>query len=216
MTVRQRWTFLYPLLILAVCLGIKGELADKRLARQINQNRLTVPMVETNRIVVNTAREKKCIEIGQTKDGGGLVLVYGPLSQTEPLVRIHVDQNGRHGTIDIRDAKGRPMTKLVGTDDGGVVQIGGPPSQRSLWLGHQGELRVSGLLALEPDGGVITMSRQDRKLPLFGSYFPWTEEQPDADSTDPPAEPNPTEPNANPIEPPPDSNLSGDQPQPPA
>lgn len=215
MTVRQRWTFLYPLLILAVCLGIKGELADKRLARQMDpaSGRLSVAEVRTHRIVVTTHDKKPCVEMGPTADDSGLVLVYGPKSQTEPLVRIRVDHAGDHGVVDIRDAQGRLVTTLTGTDDGGVIQVNGKPDQRALWLGHQGELRMSGMLALEPDGG-ITYLRQGPKLLLWGLHLPWHKERPEPDSGEGPTPPNPTDLKVEPAEPKPASSESADEPHP--
>ena len=89
-------------------------------------------------------------------------------------MRIHALENGLHGTVETLDYQGGTPTAVIGTNKtGGFAQLSGPEHIPSIYLGHDQDQQISGVLAKQDNGSVMVMESPDGGQLIWGTLFRW-------------------------------------------
>lgn len=165
MSDRERWT-VYPLLFLTLLLHAK---------RALNEpvgNDLTCNLLRCNELIVESLNGQRRVRIGSSRQQAGQVVVYGSAQQES--IKIHALENGLHGTVEIFDHRGQGPKALIGIDEGGgFAELLGPDQIPAIFLGHDQEQQVSGMLAKGEDDKVAAITTADGEKVVWGTLFRW-------------------------------------------
>jgi hypothetical protein len=142
--------------------------------------------ISCNQFAVNSADGKPLVQIANSGSQSGQIRLFG--SQQHLTMLLHADRGGQRGQMEIMD-DGGPAGTVIGTEEGGgYVRLNSRPLVSSIFLGHDGQQQVSGLLATK-DGGAFIAVYEDGTLRPWGSLFSWKALNGTSDATDEPAPP---------------------------
>ena len=153
MSERERW-IVYPLLFLAVFLGWWNQMP--------RSGDLDYQLIRCHRLLVTSPNGEPSVEITSTATQSGESRIFGAYGRVALVLR--TDRAGNRGILETKDSDQTAQTLIGSNSHGGFLKLFGKQDVPSLFLGHEGRLEVSGLLALSKKKQ--TLLRRARKGPL--------------------------------------------------
>jgi hypothetical protein len=161
MSDRERW-IVYPLLFFALALHLKGA---------VNRpSNLECRSIRCNELVIEALNGTPRARMGSSRWDSGEVRLYG--AGGKPSLVLSTDRLGQRGTLHTLDGTQQPQTVIGSDSGGGYLKILGKPGVPTLYLGHDGDRQISGLLALNEQNQPMALSVEDTAI-LWGMPFRW-------------------------------------------
>ena len=175
MSDRERW-IIYPLLFFALSLAARDQLWFLKPKKadfdrtEVEFHSVRCNELRTGQIRIDAPSGKRSVHIGTSVNGGGGILVFG--RNENQAVAIRVDPLQQAGIVETFHRSGKPLVRLSATDRGGLVLAMIQEGEPHLVLGHDSNLDLSGLFAVDLDGKMFLVGTNGVVNP-WGVQMKW-------------------------------------------
>ena len=141
MSTRERWT-VYPLLFLTLGITMRDKIVPPDLkplsvdTDEIRCRWLRADSVRCGDLIVLGNQDNRCVELGATAGGAGLVEVFGPGDKM--IFAAGASKAGGFGLCEVADAQGQTQVQLRAGAAGGQISLVDPTRRIEVALGHDG------------------------------------------------------------------------------
>lgn len=172
MSERERW-IVYPLLFLAVFLGWRNQMP--------RSGDLDCQSIRCQRLLVTSPDGERSVEIASSAAQSGELRLFGADGRVALILR--TDRTGNRGMLETRGSDRTAQTLIGSNSHGGFLKLFGNQDVPSLFLGHEGRLEVSGLLALSKKNRPFYVAHENGHY-LWGLPLPWSQNEKLSDLSD--------------------------------